>query len=623
MDSIPYILATAGHVDHGKSALVRALTGVDPDRLPEEKARGITIELGFAQLLLSSAQASFDVGIVDVPGHEDFVKNMVAGVGSIDAALLVVAADDGWMPQTEEHLQILEYLGVKQAVIALTKADLCESPARLIEDLRQKLERSPLSASAIVSVSVITGKGLDDLRQALVAMFAGTPPQPDIGKPRLAIDRVFSFKGMGTIVTGTLAGGALRRDQAVVIQPRGQASRIRSMQVHNREVQSARPGTRVAINLADVPTRDVSRGEVVTLPEAGSPSDTWDVLMERSARAGVLSLKAGARVNVHHGSAALAARVVMLDPGSIGAGERAIAQVRLERPALAFTGDRFVIRDWPEQNTLAGGIVLDPLAKRRHWRSVERRAFLKERAEQPDDVIAFVRSELRQAGSVSRPALLNQSRFSEAQIAGALDALKAVRIDGEVYDEAFWASLHQRAISAVDQEHKNHPERAGLSLTDLRAAVGSARVDGLIAALCREGFRRNGAILRRSEFQPALPPRLAAAGEKLRAALAARPFDPPSRKELTPDAVAQQAMKFLLINGEAVEVGSEAVLSAEAMARAVEIIERYIRQHGPATVSDLKTALASSRRIMVPLLEKLDRDGVTRRDGDRRVLRPT
>ena len=269
-----YILATAGHVDHGKSSLVKALTGTDPDRLPEEKARGITIELGFAHLSLPG----FHVGIVDVPGHEDFVKNMVAGVGSIDVALLIVAADDGWMPQTEEHLQILSYLGVTRGVVALTKSDLLESgDARAVAAVRGQLEGTPLSNAPIVKTSVVSGAGMDELKECLCKVLAETPAPRDFGKPRLPVDRVFTLRGVGTVVTGTLSGGVFQRGQQVIIQPRKTATRIRTVQSHNRDVEVSPPGTRTALNLPDIAAgseaHGVQRGDTSYAPNPWRAGD--------------------------------------------------------------------------------------------------------------------------------------------------------------------------------------------------------------------------------------------------------------------------------------------------------------------------------------------------------------
>src|SRR6266480_2510009 len=261
-----FILATAGHVDHGKSALVRALTDTNPDRLPEEKLRGITIELGFAQLELQMPGALLSVGIVDVPGHEDFVKNMVAGVGSIDLALLVVAADDGWMPQTEEHVQILNYLRVQRGVVALTKSDLGGIDI-VAEQIREKLRDTPFVRASIVPTSVRTGEGIENLKDALATELATAEPQPDICKPRLFVDRAFTLRGIGTVVTGTLSGGSIRRSQDVFVQPGNVSARVRSIQNHGRDVEIAQPGMRTAINLPDfsIGENGIQRGDIITV----------------------------------------------------------------------------------------------------------------------------------------------------------------------------------------------------------------------------------------------------------------------------------------------------------------------------------------------------------------------
>src|SRR4030095_8886487 len=269
-----FILATAGHVDHGKSALVKALTGTDPDRLPEEKARQITIDLGFAELNLAGPdEQRFHIGIVDVPGHEDFVRNMIAGVGSIDLALFVVAADDGWMPQTEEHLQILNYLGVHRAVIALTKSDLGRIDV-VTNQIREQLTDTPFADSPIVSTSVRTETGIGKLVNTLAIQLTRTKPQRDICKPRLFIDRVFTLRGIGTVVTGTLTGGCLHRGQQIVVYPTNLETRIRSIQSHRHELEIAQPGMRTAINLPDLCVDQIKRGDMVTLPGHGTPTSS-------------------------------------------------------------------------------------------------------------------------------------------------------------------------------------------------------------------------------------------------------------------------------------------------------------------------------------------------------------
>src|SRR5579863_8773577 len=466
-DPLHFIVATAGHVDHGKSALVKALTGTDPDRLPEEKARGITIDLGFARLdLLTSAPGapSFELGIVDVPGHEDFVKNMVAGVGSIDLALFVVAADDGWMPQTEEHLQILAYLGINRAVIALTKIDLIEDEHRVIAVIHDKLRDTPFGGAPIVPTSVVTERGLDHLKTALAQVLAGMPSPRDIGKPRLPVDRVFTLRGIGTVVTGTLTGGTLRRGQSVAIQPSGKIARIRNIQSHNRDAELAVPGTRTALNLPDLAvSNDIHRGDVVTLAELGGPGELLDVVLEVSPSA-TRPFKDGAQVRIHHGSANVRAKVVFFRENELPPGERALAQLRLEANVFVFAGDRFVLRDSAGQNTLAGGVVLDPDPGRKALRSEARLSFLRQRAESPNDVTSFVASQIARDQAVRRSQPLLKSNFSAADISNAISRIaeggNLVLVADFAVDRGSWKMSRQRAADAIDANHRAHPEHS-------------------------------------------------------------------------------------------------------------------------------------------------------------------
>jgi len=628
-----FIVATAGHVDHGKSALVQALTGTDPDRLPEEKSRGITIDLGFASLELPSDKhphSSFLLGIVDVPGHEDFVKNMVAGVGSIDLALLVVAADDGWMPQTEEHLQILTYLGVRRAVVALTKIDLAQDEKGAAAGVREKLRGTHFAGAPIVPTSVVSGRGLDDLKAAMGRVLADTPVPADIGKPRLPVDRVFKLQGIGTVVTGTLTGGTLSRGQTVVIQPSGKKARIRNVQSHNRDVKTSGPGTRTALNLPDLnAVGDVRRGETLTLEAFGGPAECIDVLLEISPRAN-RPLKDASRVRVHHGSGNVTAQVAFYETKRLEIGEHALAQLRLESPTHVFAGDSFIVRDWAEQNTLAGGIVLDPDASRQFFRSAARLRFLQERARSPGDALAYVASQVARDAVAHGPQLLLKSRFSDGAISECVSRLaaegKIVLAGDRIFDAARLQALRRRAADAIDAHHRAHPEQMGASLTDLRTAFhaelpAAEWFDAFVEDLCASDFVRAGAAIHRKTHSPALSKQMEAAGAKLRSALAEKPFDPPSRKQLAPDPVSQQALRFLIETGEVVEINAEVAMAAEGVRRATELICQFIREHGPATVSELRQILGSSRRVTLPLLERLDRDGITLRQDDRRALR--
>lgn len=644
----PFIIATAGHVDHGKSSIVKALTGIDPDRLPEEQARGITIDLGFAPLELPAPPGNlhqanrYTCGIVDVPGHEDFVKNMVAGVGSIDLALLVVAADDGWMPQTEEHLQILLYLGVIRAVIVLTKADLAVNLDLALASVRARLAGTPFADAPLVPTSTVRGTGFETLRAAIANVLARTAAPADVGKPRLWIDRVFVLKGVGTVVTGTLAGGSLSRGDAVMIQPRGVPARIRSCQTHGRDVERARPGSRTALNLPDLAPAapgsellGVRRGEVVTLSHLGGPCTVLDVVLERSARLdrgatpAARPLKSDALVRLHLGSANVPARLRFLRNTHLGPGQRDLARLRLERPVFGFVGDRFILRDWAEQSTLGGGLILELDPPAPPARPPDRLALLEACAAEPGRPEPFLGLQLHQYAEVPLDQLLVRSRFSSQQISDALGRLR--ERDEVVLPAGFatradrWREVLAAAAARIDAHHRDHPEQPGLPLLDLKGALESAHgpsigFDAVLDHLRTVGFVRHGVVLRRRSHLPSLPPHLRESGQRLREALARHGLEAPSRRELAPQTADQPALRFLVGTGEAIELGPDLVLGAEAFAAARERLRVLLRQRGRATTSELRQALGTSRRILIPLLERLDRDGVTRREGDYRVL---
>jgi selenocysteine-specific elongation factor len=630
-----FVLATAGHVDHGKSALVQALTGIDPDRLPEEKARQITIDLGFAQLILEgSSEQRFHIGIVDVPGHEDFVRNMIAGVGSIDLALFVVAADDGWMPQTEEHLQILTYLGVERAVIALTKIDLGDAGS-VTAQIRERLGNTAFARSPIIPTSVRTGEGIENLKRALASEFAMAAPPRNIAKPRLFIDRVFTLRGIGTVVTGTLTGGRLHRGDSVVIQPQNFKARMRSIQSHGSELDSAQPGMRTAINLPDVAIGDgpaqIKRGDVITTVDLGRASSTLVARLEKSHRLNhenpaARPLRNGSSVYVHHGTSRVAAKIILLESGPLNAGREAVAQLKLASPIFAFLGDRFVLRDASEQYTIAGGVVLDPDGDRKEFRDDVKRKLLMARAMAPDDVDLCVRSEIRLRGCLPIQSVLRKSHFSSAEIAETLLCLqrdKEIVVHGKIVANArSWHALRDRATLLIDNALARNPERVGFDLNELRAALRDQPRDvfeALIADICSDNFVRKESTIARRSHRPALPVELQPVESKICEALAKKPFDPPPRREIETDLDAQRVLGFLIETGEVSEVGSDVILLRENFERMKDAVADFISENGPATVSELRQRLQSSRRIMVPLLERLDRDGVTRRVGDKRM----
>ncbi len=620
------ILATAGHIDHGKSSVVKALSGTDPDRLPEEKARGMTIDLGFAHLELPG----LSLGIVDVPGHQDFVKNMVAGVGAVDLALLVVAADDGWMPQTEEHLQILAYLGVTRGVVALAKADLVQDTHARVEEIRGQLRNSPLAGADIVPLSTQTGAGLGDLKKALSTLADQIPAHEDHKQPRLAADRIFTVQGIGTVVTGTLTGGPLQKGQIVFAHPPGRETRIRGLQSHNRELVVAQPGTRTAINFADLSRDAVPRGATITLPELALTTETLEVCLERTPRlpSGAPPLRNDTHVHVHHGTGHAPARLVLADGGGIERGQNRLAQLRLEKPICIWPGDRVVIRNWQETATLAGGLVLDVDGDRKRMRAPARKRLLEARIAAPGHPQTWIETQLKRDGIVKRNTLLRPSSFPPAAIDKAVTRLlelgKALQAGGWIADRGRWQSTIAEMSQRVDAEHVRRPELPGLSLEKLhpvmeRAFAGQDPFPELIADFCRNGFYRRQNYVARNGYKPELPAHLRDVGEKIRQAM--QMPDPPPRKQFTEDSTGRQALQFLIDAGEVVDVSPDLVLGAAQFQRCRLRVKLHLRVHGQATASELRMAMDSTRRIVIPFLEKMDRDGVTVRRGNVRMLR--
>jgi selenocysteine-specific elongation factor len=629
-----FVIATAGHVDHGKSALVKALTGTDPDRLPEEKARKITIELGFAELNLTAPNGqTIHAGIIDVPGHEDFVRNMIAGVGSIDLALFVVAADDGWMRQTEEHLQILMYLGVKRAVVALAKSDLRKIDS-VTDGIRNQMRETVFARSPIVPTSVRTSAGIENLKSAIASELAAMHPQRDFGKPRLFVDRAFTLRGIGTVVTGTLSGGSIRRSQDVVVQPEEISARVRSIQNHGRDVEIARPGMRTAINLPDLSIGEngMQRGDLVTVPGLGSPHATIDVLLERSSRLmrnspAARPIKNGSSIQVHFGTGRIAAKITLLDKPALGAGQNAIARLRLDSPILAFVGDRFVFRDSSEQNTIAGGTVLDPDADQANFRSDAQIQFLRARATAPHDIDVCIRSQLRRDGYTESKMLLLKSTFGADEISEALSRLshdgEIVLADDIAADASYWNDLINRAATLIHRTHKKSPQRRGVDLSELRTNLETESdklCNAVISELTRNGFIRFENQIAHVSHRPSLPLELLSAAENIRAALSARRFDPPDSKEFSQDRKLQQALRFLIDKGEIVEISKEIIVLHEVAEQMQNTIADFLSEKGSATASQLRQKIGTTRRVIIPVLEYLDRAGVTRRIGDERVL---
>lgn len=643
-----FIIATAGHVDHGKSALVEALTKTHPDRLPEERKRGMTIELGFAELRLPAPLRSskpMHVGVIDVPGHEDFVKNMMAGMGCVHLGLIVVAADDGWMPQTEEHFQILDYLGVPKLVVALNKIDLAEEDEDFIRAVIQDdLAGTAFEDAPIVATSAAKGRGISELKQTLASVLDGLPDPPDFRKPRLSVDRAFSVKGHGTVVTGSLADGRFHVEQPVVVQPQGISARIRSMQSFGRAAESAGPGTRVAINLANVALRSalvsaregVGRGDVVTAGDFGKPGRVLDALITKSKRLAKgrtpasKPLRHGARVRLHHGSTNVPGRIFFLHCRELRPGQETIGELRLEQNASVLTGDRFVIRDWAETHTLAGGIALDVQASAARFRSDGQRLYLEACLRGPAaDLQTMMRAQIVRERILPEAEVMRGSRFGSREIRDCVTMLEKegalLRRRGIVFEANYWKAQLGAATNAVDRFHQTRPELLGLPLSQLRACLDKRlKLQGafhvVMDALTESGFIVQSAAIQRLGFTISLPSNLQGAANRIRKALEEKADEPPARKQIITSKEEERALRFLIDSGEAVEVNQDLVLLQTGYNKLCESTKKFLKKHEGASVSQLRQYTGVSRRVMIPFLQLLDAQGITIREGDLRRL---
>ncbi|HQZ26832.1 MAG TPA: selenocysteine-specific translation elongation factor [Verrucomicrobiales bacterium] len=641
-----FILGTAGHIDHGKSSLVEALTGTNPDRLPEEKKRGMTIELGFAELDLEATDGSGDsfiVGVVDVPGHSDFVKNMVAGVGAIDLALFIVAADDGWMPQTEEHYQILQYLGVKHVVIVLTKVDLVDDLELVQEDLQENLFGGDWEDARVIPVSSQTGQGIAELRVAISELLTATESVRDFGKPRMPVDRVFSLKGIGTVVTGTLIDGSIRAGSEIIVQPRGSLVNVRGAHSHGHAADLVPPGTRTALNLSGIGIRGsrdaqregVGRGDVITLAKLGEAVTAIDVLLTKSdrpvrgVRNATRALRTGREVMFHSGSTGRRARVHFLGQRTLEGGSTVLAELRFCDPIYVFVGDRFVLRDASAGLTLAGGFVLDENANRRAFRKPFQETFLEERRIHFEDIRCLLRTQLVRDKAAFLPGLLAKSRFSESEIRGEIEEMISagnVKRSGEwVFEAGWWKRLSRIAGERIQGVHREHPDHLGLPLRDLRTVMTpelpSAKFfDFLLAGLLAGDFTKAGSNIRHRKHQPRLPTDLVKAGDLVRKRLASDLVTPPNKGETATNAAEEKALRFLVHTGEVIDLDSKTIISRGGFDLIQSQIVAYLTEHGKATASELRQQTGTVRRILMPLLERLDADKVTIRNGDDRSL---
>ncbi|PYT10602.1 MAG: selenocysteine-specific translation elongation factor [Acidobacteria bacterium] len=631
------VVGTAGHIDHGKSALVRALTGTDPDRLKEEKERGITIDIGFANLVLDDGTRA---GFVDVPGHERFVKNMLAGVGGIDLVLLVIAADESIKPQTREHFDICRLLRIPHGIIVLSKSDLVEPDILDLVRLeaREFVAGSFLDSAPIIAASSRTGAGLADLKAALRDLAALVPQRPALGLTRLPVDRSFSIKGFGSVVTGTLIAGTIREGDDLAILPRATTARVRGLEVFNKPTQVAYPGQRTAVNLQGVEAGAVERGHLLTAPGILEPSYLLDVTLEvlRSSEA---PLKDMSRVRFHHGTLEAMARVKLLEGAATSPGGSGFAQLRLESPVAALPGDRFIVRRYSPPITIGGGTILhNRPPKLRRSSAGARQRF--ERLADPAPAIRL-RALVQEAGAsgidahglrsltgldAQESARLMEPMLREGDVV-ALPAAVVRYVAGDV-----WREQAQGTVAALGAFHAREPLKEGFPREELRTRLFARTHPDVFKFLLTE-LSRAGTIrmekdrVAMASHRIALTPKEAALMEQIESRFATAGSNPPDLDEVTAALRAEPSQierlfHLLLGRGRLVRIPDGKVFHAQAL----EDLKRRLweqRARSPLIdISEFKELSGTSRKNAIPLLEHFDQSRVTRREGNKRLILP-
>jgi len=638
------VIGTAGHVDHGKSALIEALTGTHPDRLREEQERGLTIVLGFGWLTLPNGE---DIGIVDVPGHRDFIENMLSGIGAIDAALFVVAADEGVMPQTREHLAILDLLQIQGGVVALTKIDLIDDSEwlEMVEaEVREALSGTVLDSAPLVRVSARTGVGVPELLSTLESTLAERPPRPDLGRPRLYVDRAFTVSGFGTVVTGTLTDGSINIGDEVVILPKDLQGRVRGLQTHKIKTQRAVPGSRTAINISGVDLDEFRRGDVICRPKEYHPTRRMDVHFRLLAET-TQPIKHNTEMKLFLGAAEVMARLRLLGADVLKPGEEGWLQLEFADPIVAVRGDRYILRQPSPPETVGGGAVIDPHPKGRHKRFdhavLERFETLAEGT--PADILLQA---LLVLGAAPYKDVLSKASLDQSATAEAFNELSAsgqvLSLGGDpmkqpntmVVSRAYWSQLGARTENEVKEYHQNFPIRHGIPREELKSRLGisaklfDAVVKSLVEAEQLEEISLRGGlpgvsaipVLKRSGHAVEFAGEQKQAVDGLLGKFKANPYSPPSIKESV-SAIGDEVYNALIDLEKLIPLSGEVVFRWEDYKNMVERVRKILDAEGTISVAQVRDHFNTSRRYVLAFLEHLDAIGVTVRVGDVRKLK--
>lgn len=619
------VIGTAGHVDHGKSTLIAALTGINPDRLKEEQEREMTIDLGFAWMTLPGGE---EVGIVDVPGHQNFIENMLSGISGIDLALLVIAADEGVMPQTHEHLAIIDILQIKKGIVVLTKVDLVEETGwlDLVEtDVRSTLQGTVLKDAPILRVSSRTKEGFPELLQTLANLLEDILPRPDLGKPRLPIDRVFSIAGFGTVVTGTLSDGQFNPGEEVEILPSGQRSRIRGLQTHKKKSEKTAPGIRLAVNLSGIDVAQVGRGDVLTRPGQYEATKRLDVKFRMLNDVG-FPMRHHSEVKLFIGSSETIGEVRLLGTEILNPGESSFLQLDLRKPVVAVRGDHYILRRPSPGETLGGGTVLDAHPENRHKRFDDGVLDALKQMEKGSPAEVILQISLTLGPSLLKDVIAKsglEKTSAETGFNELLQDRRLIQLEDIVIASLQWKNINNTILSTTQAYHENYPLRRGIPREELKsrlklsprffniaiqhlATLGSLKVGPKWVSLPEHSVR----------FSPFQQVKV----DLLLSQFAQSPYSPPSVKECQSE-VGEEVFSTLLDTGDLVAVSNEVVFRKQDYQEMEERIEKALKDSGEISLAEVRDLFQTSRKYVQPLLEHLDAVGITVRVGDVRKLK--
>jgi selenocysteine-specific elongation factor len=620
------VIGTAGHIDHGKTALIYALTSIDTDRLPEEKERGMTIDLGFAWMKLPCGE---NIGIVDVPGHENLIKNMIAGATGIDAVILVIDANEGWMPQTEEHFQIIDLLNIKYGIIALTKVDLVDqNRLKVVEkEIQERLKNTNFFNAPLIKVSAVKNIGMEQIKSAIQNLIAEIKPKRDIGKPRVSIDRVFKIKGSGTVISGTLIGGTLHTGMEVTIFPSYKKTRIRNLQSYKEKVESAFPGSRVALNLVGIEKSELHRGDIIFGTKQIRASKNIDVQIQLLPQAKKYSLINRSEVFFFSGTKEILAKVILDEKKYLQDGETGFCQLRFKESMATYLGDRFILRIPSPSKTIGGGLIIDPLAPKHNLKDKAILNFLQTRIKL--DLRELILTELNKIILIKKDDLLTNSNYADPEIREMVELLikegKIMATNYWLIEKNYWEEQIKKFMHQLNHEYELSPLQTGFPLNKFQSFFYYLKPEifnHLIEVLTNtKNIASEKGIIFLPSIKPKISPEQKILISKILKIIKDNPLNPPDEKKLNSEiAGSKEIIDFLIQEGEIIKLNEGILLENKNYDMMKNKLIDFLKINSSISIPQVRDLLGISRKYIIPLLNKMDQEKITQRKENNRIL---